>query len=109
MDFPDPVIAVAIEPQTKADQDKLGSALQRPPRKTRSSASSTDAETGQTLISGMGELHLEVIVDRLMREFWSTPTSAAGRSPTARPSPAPSSRRGDSSASPVVAASTATR
>jgi elongation factor G len=69
MDFPEPVIAVAIEPKTKADQDKLGSGLQRLSEEDPTFRVRTDDETGQTLISGMGELHLEIIVDRLMREF----------------------------------------
>src|SRR5204863_9139562 len=69
MDFPDPVISVAIEPKTKGDQDKLGEGLQRLTEEDPTFRVRTDEETGQTLISGMGELHLEIIVDRLMREF----------------------------------------
>jgi elongation factor G len=69
MDFPEPVIAVAIEPKTKADQDKLSAGLQRLAEEDPTFRVQTDEETGQTLISGMGELHLEIIVDRLMREF----------------------------------------
>jgi elongation factor G len=69
MSFPDPVISVAIEPKTKADQDKLGAALQRLAEEDPTFVVSSDEETGQTLIAGMGELHLEIIVDRLMREF----------------------------------------
>ena len=69
MDFPDPVISVAIEPKTKGDQDKLGAGLQRLTDEDPTFRVRTDDETGQTLISGMGELHLEIIVDRLMREF----------------------------------------
>jgi elongation factor G len=69
MDFPEPVIAVAIEPKTKGDQDKLGAGLQRLSDEDPTFRVRTDDETGQTLISGMGELHLEIIVDRLMREF----------------------------------------
>jgi elongation factor G len=69
MVFPDPVIAVAIEPKTKGDQDKLGTALQRLADEDPTFRVQTDEETGQTLISGMGELHLEIIVDRLTREF----------------------------------------
>src|SRR5262249_28710034 len=69
MTFPDPVIAVAIEPKTKGDQDKLATALQRLSEEDPTFRVQTDEETGQTLISGMGELHLEIIVDRLMREF----------------------------------------
>jgi elongation factor G len=69
MTFPDPVIHVAIEPKTKGDQDKLGTGLQRLAEEDPTFRVSTDEETGQTLIAGMGELHLEIIVDRLMREF----------------------------------------
>jgi elongation factor G len=69
MTFPDPVISVAIEPKTKADQDKLATALQRLSEEDPTFRVRTDEETGQTLIAGMGELHLEIIVDRLTREF----------------------------------------
>ena len=69
MTFPDPVIHVAIEPKTKGDQDKLGVGLQRLAEEDPTFRVSSDEETGQTLIAGMGELHLEIIVDRLMREF----------------------------------------
>ena len=69
MSFPDPVISVAIEPRTKADQDKLATALQRLAEEDPTFRVSSDEETGQTLIAGMGELHLEIIVDRLQREF----------------------------------------
>jgi elongation factor G len=69
MHFPDPVISVAIEPRTKGDQDKLATALQRLAEEDPTFRVRTDEETGQTLISGMGELHLEIIVDRLTREF----------------------------------------
>ncbi len=69
MTFPDPVIAVAIEPKTKADQDKLAQALGRLSEEDPTFRVRTDEETAQTIISGMGELHLEIIVDRLMREF----------------------------------------
>jgi elongation factor G len=69
MSFPDPVISVAIEPKTKADQDKLGAALQRLTEEDPTFRVTTDDETAQTLIAGMGELHLEIIVDRLLREF----------------------------------------
>ena len=67
--FPEPVIAVAIEPRTKADEEKLGVALNRLAEEDPTFRVRTDPETGQTLISGMGELHLEVIVDRMLREF----------------------------------------
>ena len=69
MDFPDPVIQVAIEPKTKADQEKMGIALSRLAQEDPTFKVHTDAETGQTIIAGMGELHLEIIVDRMMREF----------------------------------------
>ena len=69
MIFPDPVISVAIEPKTKADQTKLGEALQKLSTEDPSFRAHTDEETGQTIIAGMGELHLEIIVDRLKREF----------------------------------------
>lgn len=67
--FPEPVISVAIEPKTKADQDKMGLALARLTEEDPTFRIRTDVETGQTIISGMGELHLEVIVDRMLREF----------------------------------------
>ncbi len=69
MTFPDPVISVAIEPKTKADQDKLAQALGRLSEEDPTFRVRSDEETGQTIIAGMGELHLEIIVDRLMREF----------------------------------------
>ena len=69
MSFPEPVISVAIEPKTKADQDKMAIALQKLAEEDPSFKVKTDNETGQTIISGMGELHLDIIVDRLMREF----------------------------------------
>ncbi|MCL6562257.1 MAG: elongation factor G [Firmicutes bacterium] len=69
MQFPEPVISVAIEPKTKADQDKMGTALGRLAEEDPTFRMHTDPETGQTIISGMGELHLEIIVDRLLREF----------------------------------------
>ncbi len=69
MDFPDPVISVAVEPKTKADQEKMSLALQKLAQEDPSFRVSTDEESGQTIISGMGELHLEIIVDRMFREF----------------------------------------
>ncbi len=69
MDFPDPVIDIAIEPKTKADQEKLGTSLAKLAEEDPTFRVRTDDETGQTIIAGMGELHLEVIVDRLLREF----------------------------------------
>ncbi|MFF0830856.1 elongation factor G [Brevibacillus sp. NPDC003359] len=69
MDFPEPVISVAIEPKSKADQDKMGIGLSKLAEEDPTFRTRTDEETGQTIISGMGELHLEIIVDRLRREF----------------------------------------
>ncbi|MFT4268387.1 MAG: elongation factor G [Xenophilus sp.] len=69
MEFPEPVIAQAVEPKTKADQEKMGIALQRLAQEDPSFRVRTDEESGQTIISGMGELHLEIIVDRMKREF----------------------------------------
>jgi elongation factor G len=69
MEFPEPVISVAVEPKTKADQEKMGIALQKLAKEDPSFRVATDEESGQTIISGMGELHLEIIVDRLKREF----------------------------------------
>jgi elongation factor G len=69
MEFPEPVIAVAVEPKTKADQEKMGVALSKLAQEDPSFRVHTDPESGQTIISGMGELHLEIIVDRLKREF----------------------------------------
>ncbi len=69
MEFPDPVVRVAVEPKTRPDQDKMGVALNRLASEDPSFQVSTDHETGQTIIAGMGELHLEIIVDRMKREF----------------------------------------
>ena len=69
MEFPEPVIAVAVEPKTKVDQEKMGVALQRLADEDPSFRVRSDEESGQTIISGMGELHLEIIVDRMKREF----------------------------------------
>ncbi|MCE1731739.1 elongation factor G, partial [Enterobacter hormaechei] len=69
MEFPEPVISVAIEPKTKADQEKMGIALGRLAQEDPSFRVSSDEETGQTIIAGMGELHLDVLVDRMRREF----------------------------------------
>ena len=69
MDFPDPVIAVAVEPKTKADQEKMGIALGKLAQEDPSFRVHTDEESGQTIIEGMGELHLEIIIDRMRREF----------------------------------------
>ncbi len=77
MDFPEPVIEVAIEPDSKADQDKMGVALQKLAEEDPTFRASTDHETGQTIIAGMGELHLDIIVDRLKREFKVSATVGA--------------------------------
>ncbi len=69
IEFPTPVIQLAVEPKTKADQEKLGMAIQKLAQEDPTFRVATDAETGQTILSGMGELHLEIIVDRMMREF----------------------------------------
>jgi len=69
MEFPEPVISVAVEPRTKADQEKMGIALQKLAKEDPSFRVHTDEESGQTIISGMGELHLDIIVDRMKREF----------------------------------------
>ncbi|MBG9980665.1 elongation factor G [Facklamia sp. DSM 111018] len=77
MEFPDPVIEVAIEPDSKADQDKMGIALAKLAEEDPTFRASTDHETGQTIIAGMGELHLDIIVDRLKREFKVSATVGA--------------------------------
>jgi len=90
LEFPDPVIQVAVEPKTKADQDKMSKALYSLSEEDPTFRVQTDEETGQTLISGMGELHLEVLVDRMMREFLSLelrPRLVSHRWPTVRPLP----------------------
>ena len=69
MDFPAPVIEQAIEPKTKSDQEKLGMAIQRLAEEDPTFRVHTDDETGQTIIAGMGELHLEILIDRMKREF----------------------------------------
>ena len=69
MEFPEPVIEVAIEPKSKADQDKMGTALQKLSEEDPTFHASTNPETGETIIAGMGELHLDVLVDRMRREF----------------------------------------
>ena len=69
IDFPTPVLALAVEPKTKADQQKIGMALEKLQQEDPTFRVNTDPDTGQTILSGMGELHLEILVDRLMREF----------------------------------------
>ena len=110
MTFPEPVIRVAIEPKTKADQDKLAEALAKLAEEDPTFRVRADEETGQTIISGMGELHLEIIVDRLQREF--KVDANVGRPQVAYREtirkPAREGRRASSSGSPAAAASTAT-
>jgi elongation factor G len=84
--FPEPVIEMSIEPKTKADQDKMGVALNRLSAEDPTFRMHTDPETGQTIIRGMGELHLEIIVDRMKREFKVKRTRASRRLLTVRPS-----------------------
>ena len=108
MEFPDPVISVAVEPKTKVDQEKMGIALQKLAKEDPSFRVHTDEESGQTIISGMGELHLDIIVDRMKREFKVEANvgkpQVAYRETFARWS----SRKASSCASRVVAASTVT-
>ena len=108
MVFPEPVIHVAVEPKTKADQEKMGIALGRLAAEDPSFRVRTDEESGQTIISGMGELHLEIIVDRMKREFNVEANVGARRLPIAKPSARRSSRKASSSSSPVVAVSSVT-
>ena len=89
MEFPEPVIRVAIEPKTKAGQEKVDIALAKLAEEDPTFKAYTDEETGQTIIAGMGELHLEIIVDRLLREFRVEANVADLRFPIRRPSPRP--------------------
>ncbi len=107
--LPEPVISVAVEPKTKADQDKMGIALQRLAEEDPTFRVHTDEDTGQTVISGMGELHLEIIVDRMLREFKVDAT--VGKPQVVVPGDGHGRRRtapGDSSVSRAATASTAT-
>ena len=109
MTFPDPVIAVAVEPKSKADQDKLGTGLARLAEEDPTFRVTSDEETGQTIIEGMGELHLEIIVDRLKREF--NVDANVGRPQVAYRETVgsrPSASRASSSARRAAPASTAT-
>ena len=110
MEFPTPVISVAIEPKTKNDQDKLGKALNSLSDEDPTFVVHTDQDTGQTIIAGMGELHLEVLVDRMMREF--NVDAHVGKPQVAYRETITTSRSRRSSsatsARPVAAASTAT-
>jgi elongation factor G len=107
MDFPEPVIEVAIEPKTKTDRDALGQALGKLVKEDPSFRVKTNEETGQTLIAGMGELHLEIIVDRLTREFKVDANVGSPRLPIERPSPSPARRISSTPSNPAAAASMA--
>ena len=110
MTFPEPVIEVTIEPKTKADQDKLGVALQRLAEEDPTFRVKTDAESGETLIAGMGELHLDVLVDRMIREF-KVAANVGKPQVSYRETHPPRGRRATaaSCARPAAGASTATR
>jgi Translation elongation factors (GTPases) len=86
MDFPDPVIQVAVEPKTKADQDKMNTALQKLSEEDPTFKAETNPETGETLIAGMGELHLDIIIDRMKREFKVEANIGAPQVATVKPS-----------------------
>ena len=106
MEFPDPVIEVAIEPKTKADQEKMGMALVRLAQEDPSFRVSTDQESGQTILKGMGELHLEIKVDILQAApTRSTPMSARRRWPIAKRSPSRSRSSTPTRSRPAVRAS----
>jgi elongation factor G len=109
MIFPEPVISQAVEPKTKADQEKMGIALNRLAQEDPSFRVHTDEESGQTIMSGMGELHLEILVDRMRREFGVEATvgkpQVAYRETIQRRRP---TSKASSSSSPADAASTAT-
>ncbi len=100
------MISVAIEPRTKVDQEKMGMALQRLAKEDPSFRMSTDPESGQTIIAGMGELHLEIIVDRMKREFKVEANVGKPQVAYRRPSAAPWNPRASSCASRAAAAST---
>ncbi len=110
LEFPEPVIHVAVEPKTKADQDKLGKALFALSEEDPTFQVHTDEETGQTVISGMGELHLEVLVDRMLREFKvdANVGKPAGRLPRDHHPVGRPRSRSATSARPAVEVSTAT-
>ena len=110
MEFPEPVISVAIEPKTKVDQDKLGKALGALSEEDPTFQVRTDDETGQTIIAGMGELHLDVLVDRMIREFSVAANVGKPQVAYRETITADRSRRSRSatSARPVVGVSTAT-
>ena len=107
MEFPEPVISVAVEPKTKSDQEKMGIALSKLAQEDPSFRVRTDEESGQTIISGMGELHLEIIVDRMKREFSVEANVGAPQVSYRETIRKRSSRKASSSARPAAAASTA--
>ena len=107
MEFPDPVIELAIEPKTKAGQGKLSDALSKLAEEDPTFKAHTNAETGQTIIAGMGELHLEIIVDRLLRELHVEANVGAPQVAYKRPSPRPWTRSTSMPDSPAAAASMA--
>jgi elongation factor G len=106
--FPEPVISVAVEPKTKSDQEKMGVALSKLAQEDPSFRVRTDEESGQTIISGMGELHLEIIVDRMKREFKVEANVGAPQVAYRETIRKPVEQEASSCASPAVAASTAT-
>ena len=106
MEFPEPVIRVAIEPKTRAGQEKMGIALSKLAEEDPTFRTWTDEETGQTIIAGMGELHLQIIVERMLRGSRWKPISVSRRSRTRRPSARRWSRKPSTSASPAVPVST---
>ena len=108
IDFPAPVIQLAIEPKTKQDQEKLGVAINKLVAEDPTLRVATDPETGQTILSGMGELHLEIIVERMKREFMSRRMSASRRWPIAKRFAKLPKAKAGSCASRAAAASTAT-
>ena len=108
MVFPEPVISMAVEPKTKSDQEKMGIALGRLAQEDPSFRVRTDEESGQTIISGMGELHLDILVDRMKREFNVEANVGKPQVAYRETIRKASSRKASSCASPAVAASTAT-
>ena len=108
MEFPEPVISVAVEPKTKADQEKMGIALGKLAQEDPSFRVQTDEESGQTIISGMGELHLDIMVDRMQREFSVEANVGQPQVAYRETIRKASSSKASLCASPVVAVSTVT-
>jgi len=106
--FPGTVISMAVEPKTKADRDKMSEGLQRLAEEDPTFRCFHNEETGQLIIAGMGELHLEIICDRLKREFKVDANTGEPQSPTAKPSPSPPMAKANSSVNPAVAVNTVT-